>query len=94
MTALTPAERDDLAARVVALADELIDPLICRTPAYGAPGHPHCAACCYGTGLIITDDDEQFVADTTLAMHRIAAMLLSADGGTRRMTLDAATVTD
>lgn len=23
----------------------------CTTPAYGAPGYGHCAACCYGTGI-------------------------------------------
>lgn len=27
----------------------------CTTPAYGAPGYDHCAACCYGS--LITEYD-------------------------------------
>lgn len=46
-----PAE---LAERLMQFADEIADPLVCRQPAYGAPGHPHCAGCCYGTGYVVT----------------------------------------
>jgi hypothetical protein len=69
--------RMDLAERVHALSNELIDPLLCRTPAYGVPGHAHCAACCYGTGVIITCVEDQLVLDTAKALDRLYAMLVS-----------------
>lgn len=66
----------DLGRRMKMLADEIVDPLICRTPAHGAPGRPHCAACCYGTGVIITCEEDQAMVDAAKALHRAADMLL------------------
>lgn len=65
----------ELADRLDAFATELLDPLICREPAYGAPGIAHCAACCGGTRLLITCPDEQAVADAAFAMQRAATAL-------------------
>lgn len=62
----------DLAERLDAFAEELIAPLICRDPAYGAPGFAHCAACCRGTGLVLTCQQDQDIADLVFAMHKIA----------------------
>lgn len=72
MDVLTRAEVVALADRLAELADELLDPLICRDPAYGVPGRAHCAACCYGTGLIITCDEEEQIANTAKAMTALA----------------------
>jgi hypothetical protein len=63
------------AADRMAFADEIVDPLICRTPAYGVPGHAHCAACCYGTGLIITCAEDEAIADAAKALQHAAALL-------------------
>jgi hypothetical protein len=63
------------AARMTAFADELIDPMICREPAYGVPGRAHCAACCYGTGLVITCEAEQAIADAAEALRNAARFL-------------------
>lgn len=66
--------QNDLAERLERLADELVDPMVCREPAYGAPGRAHCAACCYGTLLVITCEEDQACADAAKAMHRAASI--------------------
>jgi hypothetical protein len=68
--------REGLAKRMSDFADELIDPMICQSPAYGAPGYAHCAACCYGTGVIITCDEDQAIYNAVLALHQAADALL------------------
>jgi hypothetical protein len=70
-----PAQAHDLADRMKELANEIIDPYICRDPAYGAPGYAHCAACCSGTGLVITCDEDQTMVDAAMALEKAAAML-------------------
>lgn len=72
---MTPEQVEELANRMEALADEIMDPLICRTPGYGAPGHAHCAACCYGKGYIVTCDEEQAMAEASLALDRAVASM-------------------
>lgn len=39
----------------------------CTTPACGAPGHAHCAACCYGTLV------EEYARDCPIPKHRTMA---------------------
>jgi hypothetical protein len=64
-----------MAKRMRAFAEELVDPMICRTPAYGVPGFAHCAACCYGTGLVITDEVDEAIAAAATALHNAAGLL-------------------
>ena len=74
-------EPDGMAAmadQLEALAHQLVEPLVCRTPAYGAPGRDHCAACCYGTGYVVTCAEDQQLVDAADAM-RTAARQLRAD---------------
>lgn len=66
---------DTLAERLDALATDLIEPLRCLQPAYGIPGRDHCAACCYGTGVVITCKEDQLVVNTADAMRETAKML-------------------
>lgn len=73
----TQQEMSSLADRMIAFANELIEPMLCTTPAYGVPGHPHCAACCYGTGIVITCKEEQAIADAADALHKAAAGIYS-----------------
>jgi hypothetical protein len=73
----TPSNAE-LADQLEQLAHVLVDPLVCRTPAYGAPGRDHCAACCYGTGYAVTCAEDQQLVDTADAM-RTAARQLPAD---------------
>ena len=40
------------------LIDRVLEPMKCTTPAYGAPGYAHCAACCYNTGWEVTSLEE------------------------------------
>lgn len=61
--------------RMVTFADDLDSDLECTTPAYGVPGHAHCAACCYGTGRIITNASEGARADAADALRRSAAII-------------------
>ena len=63
------------AAEVDGWATELVDPLVCRTPAYGHPAYPHCAACCGGTGVVVTCDAEQAIVDAVDALHEAARRL-------------------
>lgn len=74
--ALLRAEAAARAARIRRFADDLVDHLVCRTPGYGVPGHPHCAACCYGTGVIITCDEDQALVDAAKALHYAADLLV------------------
>lgn len=66
---------DTLVERMVTLADEIMDPLLCRQPAYGAPGYAHCAACCYGTGYVVTCDEEQAMVEAANALTKAAALI-------------------
>jgi hypothetical protein len=61
-----------LAAVLWSVADEIEDPYICRSPAYGVPGHAHCAACCYGTGVIVTCREDEIDVDRAIALRRVA----------------------
>lgn len=76
-------EPNDLLDRMEALAEELMDPLVCRQPAYGAPGHPHCAACCYGTGYVITSEADQAVLAAARALSHAVTVIRTegASGG-------------
>lgn len=71
----TLEQRRDLSDRLIALANELIEPMLCTQPGGGVYPGGHCAACCYGTLLIITCQDDQDVADTAKAMEKVARML-------------------
>lgn len=64
-----------LVEKLLSFADELDSDLECTTPAYGVPGHAHCAACCYGTGRIITNASEGARADAADALRRSAAII-------------------
>lgn len=63
------------AEQIEALEAELIDPLLCRTPAYGAPGYAHCAACCYGTGVIVTCEHDEAVVEAAKMLGKAAVLL-------------------
>lgn len=56
-------------------ADELDGDLVCTSPAGGLGPGSHCAACCYGTGRIITNRSEQAMADAADALRRSAREL-------------------
>lgn len=64
-----------LAEKIDALATEILDPFVCRTPAYGAPGRAHCAACCGGTGFVITMRVEKLMVELGKSMHVAARVL-------------------
>lgn len=49
----------------------------CTTPAYGSPGHAHCAACCYGTGYAVTCQEEVDDLERALGILRAAGMVPS-----------------
>lgn len=66
----------DLADRLDALAAE-VEPPRCTTPAYGVPGHAHCAACCYGTGYVLTCREDEQALQTATAMRSLARVLRS-----------------
>ncbi len=61
--------------KMAQLADEIEAPLICREPAYGVPGHAHCAACCGGTGYVITNDEDQAMLDLVHALRRAVRLI-------------------
>lgn len=65
----------NFSGRLRAFANEIVDPLICRDPAYGAPGIAHCAACCSGTGFVITNEADQAVVDASEALLRAARLV-------------------
>ena len=65
----------ELVVKLRLFADELDGPLECKWPAYGVPGHAHCAACCYGTGRIITCDSDQALADAADALRHAALVI-------------------
>lgn len=68
-----------MAERMEAFANEMVDPMVCRQPAYGAPGYAHCAACCYGTLLVITCEEEQAIADAAAALNKAADLIRKAE---------------
>lgn len=39
-------------------ASIVLEAMRCKTPAYGAPGVAHCAACCGGIGYVVTNQEE------------------------------------
>lgn len=63
------------ADRMDEYADELDGDLVCTTPGGGLGPGSHCAACCYGTGRIITNRSEQAMADAADALRRSAREL-------------------
>ena len=76
---LTTVPRIDavgLAQRMTDFAAELVDPMVCRTPEHGVPGRAHCAACCGGTGLVVTCDADQAIATAAAALNHAASLLL------------------
>lgn len=64
-----------LADRLRSFADEIVEPLRCMHPAGGLGPGTHCAACCYGTGLIVTDATDQAIAEAARAMRAAETML-------------------
>jgi hypothetical protein len=71
----TRLQRAGQIARLRSLADEIAEPLVCRDPAYGAPGHAHCAACCYGTLRVITCAEDEAIWAAVDAMQTAARIL-------------------
>jgi hypothetical protein len=71
----TVPDLDTLLARMRVLADDLDGPLQCTHPAYGVPGYAHCAACCGNTGQVITNAEEQAMADAAQALRRAVAAI-------------------
>lgn len=72
------AELDGIAALADAWdaqADTLDAYLECTSPAYGAPGLSHCAACCYGTLRVIKCHTDQAHADVADALRAGARLL-------------------
>lgn len=63
-------EFDELLDRMMALSVEIEDLYECTQPAYGVPGHAHCAACCYGTGFLTTCSEDQAMVDAALSMRK------------------------
>jgi hypothetical protein len=72
---MSTTELAQLADELEALAHRILAPMACTTPAYGAPGRAHCAACCYGTGLVVTCAEDQQLVDTATAMQAAARLL-------------------
>jgi hypothetical protein len=54
------------------LARRLDDQFECTEPAYGVPGHAHCAACCYGTGMIVESDEAADVVRAAEVIRRLS----------------------
>jgi hypothetical protein len=65
----------DLADRLEAFAAELLAPLRCTTPAGNPEPGMHCAACCYGTGYLLTCEEDQLVLDLADQARTVAAAL-------------------
>lgn len=57
--------------RTVEVAQRLAATYECTSPAYGAPGHPHCAACCYGTMIAASSMEEFETAQVLLAVPEL-----------------------
>lgn len=70
--------------RMRADAQGLVDEMACTTPAYGAPGYDHCAACCYGTLIAATCQEDEELARAAAALVRaidaVAALGVKSDG--------------
>lgn len=54
--------------RLRADAQKLVDEFTCTTPAYGVPGLAHCAACCYGTLIAATCQEDEDLARAAAAL--------------------------
>lgn len=63
-----PQPEGSLVERMAVFAAEIKAEMECTTPAYGAPGHAHCAACCYGTGWNTTSPEDQLIVDAYEAL--------------------------
>lgn len=61
---------------VIQAIDELLDPIRCKTPGNPAPGIEHCAACCYGTGWVLTCEEDEAYLDSLLAARKALADFL------------------
>lgn len=59
---------DPLLDRLRADAQKLVDEMACTTPAYGAPGYEHCAACCAGTLIAATCQEDEDLARAARAL--------------------------
>jgi hypothetical protein len=57
--------------RVTETAQQLAASYECVSPAYGAPGYPHCAACCYGTMIAASSMEEFQTAQVLLAVPEL-----------------------
>ena len=76
MSDLTFAQRFDA---MMELARSLSADMECRSPAYGAPGIPHCAACCGGTMVLASSKEEFDFANALSSMIRAADRYVWAD---------------
>lgn len=76
----------EMGDRMTAMANELLEPMLCRQPGYGVPGAAggHCAACCYGTGVVITCAEDRAIYEAAEALSKAAAVMYCAikDGRT------------
>lgn len=69
-------------ADTLAVAERLAKGYECTTPAYGAPGHAHCAACCYGTGIGASSMEEFETAQVLLAVPSLVREIERLRGAT------------
>ena len=69
-------------------AERLAKGYECTTPAYGAPGYAHCAACCYGTGIAASSMEEFETAQVLGAVPSLIAAI-EAERQRRLSTIDA-----
>lgn len=60
----------------VEVAERLMAGYECTTPAYGAPGYAHCAACCYGTGINASSMEEFETAQVLAAVPSLVAEII------------------
>ena len=77
----TDADRQAKWTELRDLVAWMIEDTTCTTPAYGAPGHAHCAACCYGT-LIAASCPEDFAF-----AEAVRALAVAMDTYTARATI-------
>ncbi len=64
--------------RMLEMADEIEDPLVCRQPGYGAPGITHCAACCGGRGVIVSCEEDDAIVEAADALRKAARLIKKA----------------
>lgn len=65
----------DLPDRLEALADELLGDMRCTTPAGNPEPGMHCAACCYGTGYVVADAEDQALLDLGQRLRATATLV-------------------